>query len=91
MGQISNIQTLRTKGVSISLDNYNFQNYLKCLNFLNNFKRSLQIKNVCLVESNVNVLNNVIFIDISFFYNIKKLYNYKKKKKTNFLKKFFKK
>jgi len=85
MGQISNIQTLRTKGISISLDNYNFQIYLKCLNFLNNFKRSLQIKNVCLIESNVNVLNNIIFIDISFFYNTKKLYFYKKKKKINFL------
>jgi hypothetical protein len=85
MGQITNLQTLRNSDFTLNLGDTNFNLYIKFYSFLKNLKRSLEIKNIYFLFSNVDFFNNNLCINLNLFYSIKKTNLYRFKKKSKFL------
>lgn len=81
MGQTTNLITLQKKRFFLNLSNHNNKFYLLGLNFLKYFKQLLLIKNVLLINENLNYYNNKIFFMGNLYFKTVKLKNYKKKNK----------
>jgi hypothetical protein len=84
MGQIANLQTLRNSSIILNLGNNDFKLYIKFFNFLKILKRSLEIKNIIFLFSNIDLSNNNLCINLNLFYSVKKTSLYRFRKKINY-------
>lgn len=87
MGQKSNTLTLRKKQKDLNFSGNEKESikFLHGLQFLRSFEQLLKRKNILLVETSINFLNNQTYLDLTFFFKVAKLISYRKKilKKRN--------
>lgn len=98
MGQKSNIQTLRLKNKS-NINGIGLlpKEAINSISFIENLRNSLKRKNICLIDSNLNLRNNTGCLKLTVFYKTKwfvvkrkrlraycaKTYKYNVEKKSN--------
>lgn len=86
MGQKSNITTIRKFLQSINLLTYSSNEFLIGFNFLQNFQRFCQIKNIIIVNPTLNFVGNKAYFVISIFVRSAKLKKLKKRVRNKFKK-----
>lgn len=81
MAQKSNLITLRKKQKNLNFIGNEKESikFLHGLQFLRSFGQLLKRKNILLVESKLNFVSNQSYLDLTLFYKVAKLGNYKKK------------
>jgi hypothetical protein len=78
MGQKSNILTLNKNKQSITLYNLGYNNFLYGINFLKNFKKSLEHKKIFLSKSSFNILGNQLVLNLDLFFRTVKINNFRR-------------
>ena len=81
MAQKSNLITLRKKQKNLNFTGNEKESikFLHGLQFLKSFGQLLKRKNILLVESKLNFVSSQSYLDLTLFYKLAKLGNYKKK------------
>lgn len=81
MAQKSNLITLRKKQKNLNFTGNEKESikFLHGLQFLKSFGQLLKRKNILLVESKLNFVSSQSYLDLTLFYKVAKLGNYKKK------------
>jgi hypothetical protein len=72
MGQKSNTLTLRKKQKDLNFSGNEKESikFLHGLQFLRSFEQLLKRKNILLVETSINFLNNQTYLDLTFFLSL---------------------